>query len=76
MRAWLTALAFALGASAAQAQMGLPFGAYEPTPAFLAPSHNSVNNCSATPPPDPYNRNQQRGQQATERAAAPDCPGR
>lgn len=77
MRIWMAAVAFTLGTTAAMAQIGVPFGAYEPTPAYLGPSHNDLGNCSASPPPYPYNRNEQRGQPSTSQAKPPpDCPGR
>jgi hypothetical protein len=75
MRAYLAALLLILGASGAQAQLGVPFGAYEPTPAFLVPGNN-LNNCRAAPATDPYNRDVRRGGQPSDEKVArdPNCP--
>jgi hypothetical protein len=76
MRAWLAALVFSLGAGGAQAQVGVPFAPYEPTPAYLGLGNNAMN-CEAAPAPYPYNRDARRGQQAGEPAPPPSgCPPR
>jgi hypothetical protein len=79
MRAWLAALILMLGASAALAQMAVPFGgAYEPTPAFLPPANTNLNNCNSAPLPYPYNRDVRRGGQPSDAQAASgsNCPAR
>ena len=80
MRACWIGLALALGATEAQAQLGFgaPFGAYEPTPAFLLPSKPSLHECSAKPFAYPPNRDARRGAQPSNPDPAPDpnCPAR
>ena len=76
MRVWLAAVVLTLGATAAQAQMGVPFGAYEPNPAYLGLGRNDTSRCSAAEPTYPYNRDVRRGGQPSSASAAPppDCP--
>jgi hypothetical protein len=78
MRACLAALILTLGASGAYAQLAVPFGGYEPTPAFLVPGNNSLNNCRDASAPDPYNRDVRRGGEPSDEKVArdPNCPAR
>jgi hypothetical protein len=76
MRVWLAVLVLTLGASAARAQMGVPFGGYEPGPAYLGLGHNDLDHCAAAEPTYPYNRDVRRGgQPSSDRTPPPpDCP--
>jgi hypothetical protein len=80
MRAWWIGLVVAFGATGAQAQLGFgaPFGAYEPTPAFLLPSKPTLPECSAKPLAYPPSRDARRGAQPFNQDPAPDpnCPAR
>jgi hypothetical protein len=79
MRVWPVALVLTLGATAAHAQLGVPFGTYEPTPAYLGLGHNDLDHCSAPAAPAyPYNRDVRRGggQPSSEHMPPPDCPAR
>ena len=78
MRAFLVAVVLTLGADAAQAQLGMPFGGYEPGPAYLGLGHNNLDRCAAAEPAYPYNRDVRRGgQSSSDRPQPPpDCPAR
>ena len=76
MRAFVVAVVLTLGVGAAQAQMGVPFGGYEPGPAYLGLGHNDLNRCAAAAPDYPYNRDVRRGGQPSSNRPPPppDCP--
>jgi len=72
MRVLFAALFFAIGATMAQAQLGLVVP-YEPSPAYLGLGNDKMN-CEVSPPLD--NRDVKRGQEGRPVAPSPGCPAR